>query len=184
MNPRYLSRISATRTNPISLVIEGVAGLDDPAHLHRHVAFLAQQRTYPDAARRMEKLLLPRMNADRRLVETILKVGISDGIRTFRIGCDFGIVPRISNNRTLETFSFIELVAATNSTKAKHAWTAIHALGFVRSPHGVIPIESSSLDCPGLWPATPAERLALALNLIVRTAMAGERFDSIRLVRP
>lgn len=175
-------RLAVASADTVESVIAAIAALNDPQTFSERVEFLA--RNYAASATRLDKILIPvAISKERRLVATVLKFGITDNIRTLRVACDLKAV-RAINNRTLPTFDFASLVAVAegNGKRAKNARVAVHALGFAWSARGVIAIEETTADCPGVWPAAPAERIALAFNLVVRIAH-GARFDSIHLVR-
>jgi hypothetical protein len=177
-------RLIVAMPDPVETVCDALATLDNPKHLFTHVTFLARRENYVKSAGRLENYLVPRWSdtAERRLVENILNFE-PDNICAFRMAVDLKACGAYRHNRTLPKFEFTDLVAlaAANGKKAKQAWIAVHALGRVRSARGVIAVEATSADCPGLWPAAPIERYALAFNLIVRT-VHGARLDSIRLV--
>lgn len=178
-------RLAMASVDTVQTVYDGLAALDDPNRLLDSVAFLARRENYSEAARRLQKYLIPRVidDAEYRLVETILNFEV-DNICAFRIAHDLKAVS-FNSNRALPKFGIRELVALAegNGKRAKQAWIAVHALGHVRSARGVITIEETTADCPGIWPAAPAEKIALAFNLVVRT-VHGARFNSIRLARP
>lgn len=185
-------RLAAAPFDPVAIVVDTIAESDDPTHVLTCVDFLARRENYPDAVTRIESVLVPSaksgtQDGGQRLVKVILGRGVFGNARTFRVGVDLGFVsPRDANTnvgRPVLCIGDLIEAATAGSPDFEKAFVALAALGFVRSPRGIVPIESASAECPCLWPATPAERLALALNLIVRVALAGERFDSIRLVR-
>lgn len=177
-------RLVGALPDPVETVCDALATLHDPKHFLTHVAFLARRSNYAEAATRLESQLIRRASGfEHRLVETILNFKV-DNICAFRMMLDLKVVDHVSNNRTLAKFDFVDLVALAeaNGKRAGQAWIAVHALGHVRSARGVIAIEATSDECPGMWPAAPIERYALAFNLLVRV-VHGARFDSVRLVR-
>jgi len=174
-------RLVVASPDPVETVCGAIATLDDPKHLLTHVAFLARRDNYAEAAGQLQNYLIPRVrhDAEHRLVETILDFE-ADNICAFRMAFDLNAVGAYRHNRTRPKFDFASLIALaeSNGKRSKKAWVAVGALGFVRSARGVIAVEAAR---PGVWPAAPAERIALAFNLTVRVAH-GARFDSIRLV--
>ncbi|MDO8874486.1 MAG: hypothetical protein Q8M24_15600 [Pseudolabrys sp.] len=175
-------RLVGALPDPVETVANSIAALDDPKHLLTHVAYLARRDNYAEAATRLESHLIPKGHGtDHRLVETILNFGNSIG--AFRMAFDLNAIGAYRHNRTRPKFDFTSLIAlAANGKRTRQAWIAIHALGHVRSARGVIAIQEATTACPGVWPSAPTERIALAFNLLVRSAH-GARFDSIHLVR-
>ena len=180
-------RLTAATPDPVAMVVSELAESDHPRHFFTFVGFLAQHAQYPDAALLLEAKLVPVAHAGRRLVKLILGRTVKGNTRVFRIAVDLKVIgPQgADTNQGRPAVCIADLIEAATAggPKFKNAYVALAALGFVRSPRGIIPIEETSDDCPGQWPASPSERLALALSAIIRLALNGERFDSIRLVQ-
>lgn len=176
----------APTPDPIEVAVADLVTCDDPKQFLDRVAALATRAKYCPAACALEVIVIPgkRTGAtERRLVQTLADSTLLEEFRVFRIAFDLNVFEQ-SEGQTCQRFVFDDLIAATtNRRKARNAWVALAVLRHVRAASSVIALEDTA-DNPGFFPTVERERAALALNLLVRKFIHGERFDAIRLVAP
>jgi hypothetical protein len=155
--PRH--RIETTAIDPVIAVIEGVASLNDPAHLRTHVEWLARREHYAEAARALETRIVHRVRiSDRNIVENIVS---NDPISTrlLRVGRTFVLMD--DAGRVIPRFGPADFLAFAK--KKDIARVALAALGFGESAAGIVALSEQ----PAWWPTVERERLALALHAVV-----------------
>jgi hypothetical protein len=176
--PRW--RIEVTAIDPLAAVLDGIASLDNPAHLRAHVEWCARREYYAEAAFAMEPRIAARNRVDARIcVETILgNLPIVMAIR--RLALAFGVIPEAHRGRVVPKAGPAKFIASTADQMGARAVVAV--LGCVESAAGFVLLDETTPDRPGYWPAEARERLGIGLHLIVRIRHGG--MPRWHLVRP
>jgi hypothetical protein len=149
----------------------------DPAHVARFLEFAAHRDHYAETAEFIERIVHPNAHGGRRRIIETLQDELPQWVQAWRLTCDLRVIPSYRNSYTPENqFSVSDLVAKTKRNRV--AFVVLAALGYARSPAGIVRIEDAK---PAWWPVDHRERAALLLNLLVRR-MHGEHVP-FRLVR-